>query len=186
MENDFTSCDWTNASSGGLHPYSATDFAASVFSYDEETVFPLYELDVPKVLIPSENLQDAVLMAPMYMGSETLKESTNKVLASAEVVAPSFQRNFVFHQVLNELWPVAGDALIGVVPLTLEAYETVRLYIDGARRVFGDVLEYLRQKQNEKAQSVFTKQGSVVNLFKSLFKPLDLIPQSIRPIEVAA
>ena len=58
--------------------------------------------------------------------------------------------------------------------------------INGIFKSFGDTLKSVIEEQNRLAAAVFAKQRKSTFTFKALHKPLQVIPESIRPIELSA
>jgi hypothetical protein len=53
-------------------------------------------------------------------------------------------------------------------------------------RIFGNILRAIQDAQRERARSGFNRQSTCSTVIKALHKPLQVIPQSIHPIDLAA
>jgi hypothetical protein len=83
---------------------------------------------------------------------------------------------------------VEGNRRICAVLSTLleSASSCLGITINGIFKAFGEILKSLIEDQNRRAAAVFSKQRKSSFTFKALHKPLQIIPESIRPIELAA
>jgi|SRR5215218_3422636 len=76
------------------------------------------------------------------------------------------------------------DSLKGFVYGSLTP--VIDLLREVGRGIFGDLLKTLLEIQRTIVNAVLREQMKRTGVFKSLHAPLDLIPQSLRPIESAA
>lgn len=79
------------------------------------------------------------------------------------------------------------DALLGchLDDSALEDRWLLKIFVNGVR-VFGDLLNAIQDAQRERARSGFNRQLHCTTIIKALHKPLQVIPQSIHPIDAAA
>jgi hypothetical protein len=79
-----------------------------------------------------------------------------------------------------------GDPIPILSPrLWQKAKGLLRIFVNGVR-IFGDILEAIQNAQRERARSGFHRQLKCSATIKALHKPLQVIPQSIHPIDLAA